>query len=979
MSKEIENLVLRISADARSLKAQLAGAENSVRSFGQRVASASVGIGQKMQAIGRSMSMYVTLPLAIGAAASIKAFADLDKAMVTSTAIMGNVSDAMKQRMEDQARQLSRETPTSAAKAAEAYYFLASAGMSAEQALASLSHVNKFAIAGQFDLATATDLLTDAQTALGLSMGTTAMQTAGLVRVGDVLAKANTLANATIEQFSVALTSKAGASLRMFNKDVEEGVAVLAVMADQGIKAELAGTSLDRMLRLLSQAALENATEFKTLGFSVFDGSGEMRNMADIVENLEQVLEGVDPELRAIKLSMMGFDARVQQTILPLIGFSEAIREKEAALNNAAGTMDEIVQNQLQAFNAEVKMMWNQIVDIASKIGEALIPAIRWMMREVQLAVDFWNGLSDTTQGVILVFLGFLAVVGPIVTMLGTMGVFLGTIAIGYNSVTTALATMAATSKLAAIAQWMLNAAQAAMPHLLILAGVAAFLAMAVAIGRALAGMNQLKAAQNERDRLDKKWKEMWEQTNIQEMNDILKLDDAKKKSEEFASSIKRVGNNIQGMNMRIQMQKKLLAEMEEEGAEYGKIGSEVYTAEVDNLNDMLDKKEMYVKHSKDLIEAERLHNQELQDKADIEAGRDVRADIIAEETEELAKLNKELEHQIATYGMTASEVQVYDAKMKGASEAQQEELRIIAEKNNAMEEELQRRKDAEKAIEDEKRAEEQLAETKKDMNQALDDEIAMFDMSNAEKKEYEALQAGLNEFDAAAIRIKAEKLEAMREEQKAEKEMEKVMKKGEQIKKSVMKPEEKFKAGQEELNDLLAKGAIDLETYTRAMEKLEKDTTVKVRFKVTGIEAVEAGSAEAVARLEEFRALTQDEQKIDFRKEGQAIKDKAEAEKAAAKAEKERLDAIAAAALEPHQPPRDASTFTGDFVDGKPPKTIMEEWMANNDPFANLETKPAPEIGNDAADNSNNLEEIKIATREMAGRTPVVIEEAAL
>ena len=52
---------------------------------------------------------------------------------------------------------------------------------------------------------------------------------------------------------------------------------------------------------------------------------------------------------------------------------------------------------------------------------------------------------------------------------------------------------------------------------------------------------------------------------------------------------------------------------------------------------------------------------------------------------------------------------------------------------------------------------------------------------------------------------------------------------------------------------------------------------------------------------------------------------------------------------------------------------------MANNDPFANLETKPTPEIGNEAADNSNNLEEIKIATREMAGRTPVVIEEAAL
>ena len=60
---------------------------------------------------------------------------------------------------------------------------------------------------------------------------------AQMSRVSDVLVRANTLANATVQQFSTALTSKAGAALKSFNKDVEEGVAVLAAMADQGIKA----------------------------------------------------------------------------------------------------------------------------------------------------------------------------------------------------------------------------------------------------------------------------------------------------------------------------------------------------------------------------------------------------------------------------------------------------------------------------------------------------------------------------------------------------------------------------------------------------------------------------------------------------------------------------------------------------------------------------------------------------------------------
>jgi hypothetical protein len=186
------------------------------------------------------------------------------------------------------------------------------------------------------------------------------------------------------------------------------------------------------------------------------------------------------------------------------------------------------------------------------------------------------------------------------------------------------------------------------------------------------------------------------------------------------------------------------------------------------------------------------------------------------------------------------------------------------------------------------------------------------------------------------------------------------MMKKGEALTKSMRTPAEKFKDGQEELNKMLAAGAIDLETYTRAMEKLEKDTTVKVKFKVTGIEAVEAGSAEAVARLEEFRALTQDDQKIDFRKEGQAIKDQAAAEEAAA-----------------HVVP---SVDPGAHAEAMAGPSIMDEWLNNNDPFAHMTPSSTPAVdASETKDNANNLEEIKIATSEMASRTPVVIEEAAL
>ena len=65
---------------------------------------------------------------------------------------------------------LYQETRISAEQSAEAFFFLASAGLNAEQSISALPQVAKFAQAGMFDMATATDLATDAQSALGLTV-----------------------------------------------------------------------------------------------------------------------------------------------------------------------------------------------------------------------------------------------------------------------------------------------------------------------------------------------------------------------------------------------------------------------------------------------------------------------------------------------------------------------------------------------------------------------------------------------------------------------------------------------------------------------------------------------------------------------------------------------------------------------------------------------------------------------------------------
>jgi TP901 family phage tail tape measure protein len=271
---------------------------------------------------------------------SVQEFAKFDAALTKSQAIMGDLTKTMEKDMSDAAREVAKVTTFSAEEAAESFFFLASAGLDAEASIAALPRVAQFAQAGMFDMSRATDLLTDAQSALGLTIRDDAVKNMeNMIKVSDVLVRANTLSNATVEQFSTSLTTKAGAALRGFGIDMEEGVAVLAAFADQGIKGEEAGTRLEIVLKDLSTKAIINKEDFAALGVSVFDSNGEMRNLGDIIGNLEGATRcrmSDETKLRRRCCSLDSLTGRCS-AILALLGTSDAIKNYETELRSASG------------------------------------------------------------------------------------------------------------------------------------------------------------------------------------------------------------------------------------------------------------------------------------------------------------------------------------------------------------------------------------------------------------------------------------------------------------------------------------------------------------------------------------------------------------------------------------------------------------------------------------------------------------------
>jgi TP901 family phage tail tape measure protein len=326
--------------------------------------------------------------LAAVTVASVKAFADFDAEMTKSLAIMGDVSDVMRDDMAAAAREVAKSTTFSANEAAESFFFLASAGLDAEKSIAALPKVAAFAQAGMFDMATATDLLTDAQSALGLTSDDAAENLENMVRLSDVLIKANTLANASVQQFSEALTNKAAASMRSLNIETEEGVAVLAVFADQGIKGSQAGTTFNATIRGLTNGVQRNSEEFRRLGVEVFNSEGAMNNMADIVGQLETALGGLSVEQQRAELTALGFTEETLAGTLALIGNSEAIRTYQAGLENAAGTAQDVADNQLETLNAKLGLLKSAFADVGIEIGERLEPTISSLTEEVTLMLE---------------------------------------------------------------------------------------------------------------------------------------------------------------------------------------------------------------------------------------------------------------------------------------------------------------------------------------------------------------------------------------------------------------------------------------------------------------------------------------------------------------------------------------------------------------------------------------------------------------
>lgn len=186
------------------------------------------------------------------------------------------------------AKEYGATTKYTATQAAEALNYLALAGYKTEPAISLLPTVLDLATAGGMDLAAASDMVTDAMSALGLEMDEATSFT-------DQLAKASSNSNTSVSQLGEAILTIGATARGMQNGTVELATA-LGVLANSSYKGEEGGTKLRNILLSLQGPTDDAAAMMDKLGVKVYTTKGKMRGINDIFKDLQKSMNGFNQE-----------------------------------------------------------------------------------------------------------------------------------------------------------------------------------------------------------------------------------------------------------------------------------------------------------------------------------------------------------------------------------------------------------------------------------------------------------------------------------------------------------------------------------------------------------------------------------------------------------------------------------------------------------------------------------------------------------
>ena len=411
---------------------------------------------------------------------------DFESAMSQVGAVSGASAEDM-EKLSEKAKEMGSTTKFTATEAAEAFNYMAMAGWKTEDMLDGIEGIMNLAAASGADLATTSDIVTDALTAMGYSAGD-----AG--RLADVMAAASSNANTNVEMMGQTF-QYAAPIVGALGYNMEDTAVQIGLMANAGIKGEKAGTALRSILTRLSAPPKECAEAMEQLGISLTDSEDNMKSLDTVMGDLRTAFSKLNETEQtsyakhiAGQEAMSGLLAIVNAAPADYEKLTKAVEESSGAAENMANIMQDNVGGQLTLLKSKIEGIMIKLFEHASesmrdginlisesldkvdwdKVGEKLG---KFASKAIELFAYIINNAPD-----ILLYLKSIGKVIATLFIVNKIATFAGALNGLISKYTTFKSVLEAVKK----SQLALNLAQLASPVGLVLAGVTALTAALV-------------------------------------------------------------------------------------------------------------------------------------------------------------------------------------------------------------------------------------------------------------------------------------------------------------------------------------------------------------------------------------------------------------------------------------------------------------------------------------------------------------------
>ena len=398
---ETENELKRLETEAKNANSELA----KIGEAGQVLQN----VGDKISGAGEKLLPVTAGVTALGTAA-VKTASDFDSAMSKVAAVSGATDDDL-QALRDKAREMGAKTKFSASEAAEAMNYMAMAGWKTNDMLSGIDGIMNLAAASGEDLATTSDIVTDALTAFGLTAADSG-------HFADVLAATSSNANTNVSMLgeSFKYCAPIAGALGFSCEDTAEA---LGLMANAGIKSTQSGTSMRSIMTALSGDVKFCSAAFGEMEIATSNSDGSMRSLSDILADCRVAFDQMSESEKASaaetlvgKNAMSGFLALMNAAPADIDKLSSAIANCDGTSLSMAETMQDNLAGQLT-------ILKSQLEELAISFGEILMPVIREMITKIQGFVDKLNALDPATKQTILKIGLMAAALGPLLIVIG--------------------------------------------------------------------------------------------------------------------------------------------------------------------------------------------------------------------------------------------------------------------------------------------------------------------------------------------------------------------------------------------------------------------------------------------------------------------------------------------------------------------------------------------------------------------------------